>query len=275
MSIFRRIRHITLGMPLLAVLVTAFAAPVGGHPTTGPAIRLAASPSTLLAAADTCKTGFVWREARSSDHVCVTPAQRTVTASENSAAGSRVAPDTNGYGPKACMSGFVWREAYAGDTVCVTPASRTRAKADNAAAAQRVAQPATPSCHTVDGIGGGTAVAGSPTRYRAPGSPYLGVRYDQCSLAITLYFGTDATTTHYNVAFSGFQRQQIELTGPSGARQASLMPSRYGSADESGILTVSVQSCQRTSVGVGPLSVSSKSVCSAWSPGVRLNGMPH
>ncbi|MCA0155348.1 fibronectin type III domain-containing protein [Tsukamurella sp. M9C] len=86
---------------------------------------------------DTCKQGFVWREARTSDRVCVTPSTRTATAEENRLAASRRQPGGGAYGPNTCRQGFVWREAYAGDVVCVTPASRSRAHADNAAASSR------------------------------------------------------------------------------------------------------------------------------------------
>ncbi|MFD9828490.1 fibronectin type III domain-containing protein [Tsukamurella tyrosinosolvens] len=93
--------------------------------------------SSLPYGPDTCKQGFVWREARSSDHVCVTPSTRTATVEENRLASSRRQPGGGAYGPNTCRQGFVWREAYSGDVVCVTPASRTRAAADNAAAPSR------------------------------------------------------------------------------------------------------------------------------------------
>lgn len=79
---------------------------------------------------DTCKPGFVWRDAIPGDHVCVAPARRTAAANENAVAGSRVDP-TGPYGPNSCKSGFVWREAYAGDVVCVTPARRTEVHQEN------------------------------------------------------------------------------------------------------------------------------------------------
>jgi hypothetical protein len=49
----------------------------------------AASRIVLQYGPDTCKEGFVWREAWSGDHVCVTPAIRTQTQQENSLAPSR------------------------------------------------------------------------------------------------------------------------------------------------------------------------------------------
>ena len=88
---------------------------------------------------DTCNQGFVWREARPGDVVCVTPAVRTSTAQQNQAAAQNVEPNGGAYGPNTCKQGFVWREAFSGDTVCVTPAIRSQAASDNAAAASRKA----------------------------------------------------------------------------------------------------------------------------------------
>lgn len=82
---------------------------------------------------DTCIQGLVWREARSGDTVCVTPAFRARTAQENADPGAN--KDPNGaYGPQSCAQGFVWREAFDGDTVCVTPAIRQENWTANAAA---------------------------------------------------------------------------------------------------------------------------------------------
>jgi hypothetical protein len=89
---------------------------------------------------DTCLWGFVWREARPSDHVCVTPAVRSQTATDNALAASRRSPTGGTWGPDTCLAGFVWRGAYPGDTVCVPPATRTQAADDNARAAERRAR---------------------------------------------------------------------------------------------------------------------------------------
>jgi len=86
---------------------------------------------------DTCKQGYVWREANPSDHVCVTPQTRTETAQENAQGPALKDPNGGAYGPDTCRQGFVWRDAFPGDNVCVIPASRDRAAADNAAAASR------------------------------------------------------------------------------------------------------------------------------------------
>jgi len=95
----------------------------------------AASVTVASNIADRCLQGYVWREARSTDHVCVTPATRSQTWSDNSVRFSRW---VNGaFGPHTCISGFVWREAFPGDDVCVTPATRSQAAADNAQASAR------------------------------------------------------------------------------------------------------------------------------------------
>ncbi len=84
-----------------------------------------------------CKAGFVWREARPSDRVCVTPESRSRVAIENRTAGVR--RDPNGAsGSASCKQGFVWREAFDGDTVCVIPAVRAIVGEENRAAASRV-----------------------------------------------------------------------------------------------------------------------------------------
>lgn len=86
-----------------------------------------------------CLPGFVWREARTSDLTCVSPATRTQVRADNAAAASRW---VNGaYGAHTCVNGFVWREAFAGDDVCVTGAQRDQARTDNTQAAGRVARP--------------------------------------------------------------------------------------------------------------------------------------
>jgi hypothetical protein len=90
--------------------------------------------------AGSCQTGFVWRLARPSDLVCVTPDARARTAQENAEAASHV--DANGaYGPHTCVSGYVWREAFEGDLVCVAPAIRDTVARENAEAASRLARP--------------------------------------------------------------------------------------------------------------------------------------
>src|ERR1019366_2959441 len=90
---------------------------------------------------ETCKIGYVWREACGpNDHVCVPGATRSQAAADNAAAASRRVGNAT-YGPDACAAGYVWREACGPqDHVCVTRATRTRAARDNAAAAGRFAK---------------------------------------------------------------------------------------------------------------------------------------
>jgi hypothetical protein len=85
----------------------------------------------------TCLVGYVWREATSSDLVCVLPDVRTQTKQDNALATSRRSPNGGSFGPDTCLTGYVWREAVTNDHVCVPPATRDQAKADNAAAASR------------------------------------------------------------------------------------------------------------------------------------------
>jgi hypothetical protein len=105
---------------------------------------------------DTCIQGLVWREARTGDTVCVTPAVRDRTATENANPGSNRDP-LAGSGPQSCSQGYVWREAFDGDTICVTPAERTETKAANAAA-QSNKQANQPSNNGPQGGGNQTVV---------------------------------------------------------------------------------------------------------------------
>lgn len=101
----------------------------------------APGPMPGTAAAAMCKSGYVWREARPSDLVCVTPASRSRVAEENRTAASRVVDRERGGARGQCIPGFVWREAYVGDVVCVTPAVRTLVRDENLLASTRVASP--------------------------------------------------------------------------------------------------------------------------------------
>lgn len=125
------------------------APPLGGvEARTSPAPPIAESPPPLsrarsqtsqgagLAAAQ-CRAGYVWREARSGDVVCVTPQSRALVREENRTAATRVDP-AGAYGPNSCLPGYVWREAIDGDVVCVTPARRAEVRDENAAGRSRV-----------------------------------------------------------------------------------------------------------------------------------------
>ncbi|BDX31326.1 hypothetical protein TUM20985_18730 [Mycobacterium antarcticum] len=108
---------------------------------------------------DTCVNGFVWREARSGDTVCVTPATRGQIAAQNANAGANKDP-SQASGPESCSQGYVWREAFDGDTICVTPAVRSATLADNAAAASRkqANQPGSVTQKPADGPSGHSVV---------------------------------------------------------------------------------------------------------------------
>jgi hypothetical protein len=109
-------------------------------PSSNPIIHIGRSTQTSAPvgiAAPTCKQGFVWRESRPQDFVCVSPASRSMAAQENALAGSRRNP-AGGYGPDTCVSGFVWREAFDGDHTCVVPARREAVHQENAIATQLV-----------------------------------------------------------------------------------------------------------------------------------------
>jgi hypothetical protein len=121
---------------------------------------------------DTCKPGFVWREAFPDDHVCVQhgpglPDIRKQTADENAAApGLRAGGGV--YGPDTCKQGYVWRETRPADHVCVTPRSRDRARVNNGNAVQNLLYPPASSSHGI-GVrvhtfrGGRPYVSGVPT----------------------------------------------------------------------------------------------------------------
>ncbi|WP_372407291.1 hypothetical protein [Streptomyces luteireticuli] len=100
---------------------------------------LAVSPSAAAQdfGPDTCLQGYVWREARPSDHVCVTGATRDRARYDNSQAVKRRDPGHGGYGPYACREGYVWREAFKGDMTCVEPSTRAEARRDNQLADSR------------------------------------------------------------------------------------------------------------------------------------------
>jgi hypothetical protein len=112
------------------VCATTFYPPLGGS-----------TPVNLPYGPDTCKQGFVWREASRNDHVCVYPSSRSIVAQENQMASSRRSPHGGPYGPATCLNGYVWREAFPGDTVCVIPQRRTDVAHENTQARNRKVQP--------------------------------------------------------------------------------------------------------------------------------------
>jgi hypothetical protein len=98
---------------------------------------------------DSCKDGFVWREAFSGDHACVTKQSKDTASAENRDASGRVQPGVGSSGPGTCKSPFVWREADRNgpaaapgrDHVCVVATRRDGVWAENAAARGNKAVP--------------------------------------------------------------------------------------------------------------------------------------
>jgi len=89
---------------------------------------------------NTCKSGFVWREADIRDWVCVTAERRSEIREENRLGSTRRQPGGGAYGPDTCRSGFVWRDAFPNDHVCVDRNSRTKARQENEQANDRLAK---------------------------------------------------------------------------------------------------------------------------------------
>jgi hypothetical protein len=87
--------------------------------------------------ADACLSGFAWRLADSTDHVCVTADRAKQTQLENMVASAHVVPGT----ADTCKQNFVWRQADSADHVCVQPASRDAAQWDNKLRPSRMAAP--------------------------------------------------------------------------------------------------------------------------------------
>ncbi len=152
-----------------------------------------ASADPLPYGPNTCINGFVWRNARDGDAVCVTPATRDQVAAENADPGAH--KDPNGaYGPQSCAQGYVWRQAFDGDTICVTPEIRTQTLADNAAASSRMAanQPAPPPAES----------PGSPRPQSGPpGSASVILEATGAGTALTIdLYDPNAEPRLYNVA---------------------------------------------------------------------------
>lgn len=92
---------------------------------------------TAIFIPDKCKAGFVWRLARPTDHVCVTPATAQQVITDNALAEDRRNLNGGLYGPDTCLVGYVWRDAFLNDHVCVTGATRDQAAYDNSQAQAR------------------------------------------------------------------------------------------------------------------------------------------
>src|ERR1051326_5963111 len=99
-----RVRVSAVGRGIVAVVTTALVAAV----LAGAGLS---APRTGDFGPDTCLNGYVWGEATSSDHVCVTPDVRTQTQQDNGLASQRRSTNGGPFGPDTCLQGFVWREA--------------------------------------------------------------------------------------------------------------------------------------------------------------------
>lgn len=97
---------------------------------------VAASPAQAAPSPDLCVSGYVWREARAGDKVCVYPSVRQQAWNDNAQAHLRRNP-SGPYGPNTCISGYVWRNAFPNDYVCVYPSVREQATYDNSQAYYR------------------------------------------------------------------------------------------------------------------------------------------
>ena len=74
------------------------------------ALPFAFAIATGTALAD-CKSGYVWRDAKDGDGVCVTPQDRAEAKAQNANAENNRRVGGGNYGPNTCRDGYVWREA--------------------------------------------------------------------------------------------------------------------------------------------------------------------
>jgi hypothetical protein len=124
----------------MVVAILGVVTAVNGVNVASPQQDTGGNGTEISRPADACIEGYVWREAFSGDHVCVTRAERTRVHADDEAAESRIDPN-GAYGSDSCVQGYVWRGARPEDHVCVTSKERDRVAADNEAAAERVATP--------------------------------------------------------------------------------------------------------------------------------------
>jgi hypothetical protein len=125
-------KSILIGVTIAALMVVGGMAWYFGHKREVPPGKSSRPP---FRDRDVCASGYVWREARPADHVCVTPESRALVRQENSRAQQRWT--VGAYGPHTCIQGYVWREAFQGDDVCVTPERRDQVREENRLASSR------------------------------------------------------------------------------------------------------------------------------------------
>jgi len=174
----RALRRITAWLTAVVALLTSLVV------TNSPAMA-----ADLPYGPYTCANGYVWRDAYAGDQVCVTPAIRTQTATENALGPSRREPGGGPYGPDTCKQGYVWRETRPSDHVCVPPSSRDQAYSDNSSAHLRLADPgATPRggvsiSTTLNQLGGRLFANGSGL------TPYGAVTFSAVGIGTTRPYG--------------------------------------------------------------------------------------
>jgi hypothetical protein len=217
-----------------------------------------------------CLPGYVWRDARDGDGVCVTPADRDVAHNQNAEGQFTHLPGTNG-----CRPGYVWRDAWDGDGVCVTPSERDQVHRQNAEAASHSVSASSPvpigpsphptpnPCPTYDGTAasGNTVGNVSPNRYFTGGSPELGAQWNKCAATVTITFrgGLLNEITHYNLRINGAQSEVTTTAGATHAATVTMKDSQF----KEGSNGIVIQACHRGGVF-------SSSTCTAWSPQVNL-----
>lgn len=84
-----------------------------------------------------CMNGYVWREAYTNDHVCVTQATHDEASADNAAGPSHVL-QLSFVETDTCISGYVWRQAIDSDHVCVPPDVRAETVKDNKLGPSRI-----------------------------------------------------------------------------------------------------------------------------------------
>jgi TIR domain len=127
-------KSILIPVAVAILMIVAAAGWYLGHPHATSVVTPRV-PSQSPRDLDVCASGYVWREARPADHVCVTPESRALIRQENSRAAQRWT--VGAYGPHTCTQGYVWREAFKGDDVCVTPERRDQVREENRVASSR------------------------------------------------------------------------------------------------------------------------------------------
>jgi hypothetical protein len=135
-----------------------------------------------------------------------------------------------------------------------TAAASPMRSSDLAISAQQTAPMARAAC-VKDGVAeDGREVGANPYRYKFDGSPYLGVRWDQCGDSITLYYGGTSGMTHYNLR--DVHGSQIRLRNFANGQL------RFPPPRERSYWWI-VQACKEGGVFT-------KTSCTRWSPAVAI-----